>query len=107
MISRSIIAPTLMALCLMGMSAYVSATDLDDNIGLDEPLTDRLEPFVNIQFITTKAVVKAKARAKRGQKDLGIDNAGIGNINIGPGAKLKGVTIVNISKVKNGTVISK
>ncbi len=107
MTTGSKILPPLLALCLLATSVQVGATDLDDNIGLDDPISDRLEPFVNIQFITTRAIVKAKARAKRGQNDVGIDNAGIGNINIGPGAKLKGVTIVNVSKTKNGTVISK
>ncbi len=107
MATQSRITAALMALCLTISSLPVGANDLDDNIGLDEPISDRLEPFVNIQFITTKAIVKARARAKRGESNIDIDNAGIGNVNIGAGAKLKGVTIINLSKTKNGNVISK
>ena len=94
---------------LLAMSTATLANDLDDGIPIDEALSDSLKKDFNASFVVTKSVTKAKAQANKGENSKTIilkDGAGVGNIDIGAGADLKGATIINLSTNKNTTAIS-
>ena len=77
------------------------AGDLDDGIGGDEALEDKIQINKNIEFIKRNAT----AKALRGAKNT-IVNCGAGNMNFAPGTKFNAnTTIVNLSNNKNSTSI--
>lgn len=80
------------------MSLNVNADDLDDGIGIDEPIDDSLNLGKNINFIKRSAIAKSKSGNKKNSQSSGCD--GTGNIKIGAGSNLKGATIVNLSNNK-------
>lgn len=91
---------------LFGFSASTFATDLDDDIGSDEPINDDLRKDQNTEFIVVNAKAKANAKAKRGTGTEGTSEDGAGNINIGVGVDLSGATIINLSDNEGATVVS-
>lgn len=86
-------------LCLAPVFAL--AGDTDDGIALDDPIKDDLEEDKNFAYI----IVKAKGKAKKGGKGVITSTDGVGNINIGSNANLKGATIVNLSKNKDNETV--
>ncbi len=90
--------------CLV-MSGQLFGSDLDDGIGIDEPISDSIAVDRNVNFIVADAVAKAKKKSSNGNVIIN-DGAGLGNINIGAGTDLSGATIINLSDNENGTVIA-
>jgi hypothetical protein len=77
------------------------ADDLDDSIGGDEAIEDKLQINKNIEYIKRNEM----AKAKRGAKNT-IVNCGAGNQAFGAGTKFKAnTTIVNLSNNKNAVSI--
>lgn len=77
------------------------ADDLDDGIGGDDPIEDKLQINKNIEYIKRNAMAKAMS----GNKNT-IVNCGTGNMNFAPGTKFKSnTTIVNLSNNKNATSV--
>jgi len=78
------------------------ADDLDDGIGLDEAIEDKIQLKPNIDYIRRSAI----ARARRAQ-DRGTAAAcnGIGNQIFGAGSNLKGATIINLSDNKGTSAV--
>lgn len=103
MLGKRIIACSLAVL----LSPCGLANDLDDGIALDEPISDGLKKSINVNFIVRKALAQAKAAEKRGRNNEQIEEVGVGNIVISPGADLDGAVIVNLSNNTNGVVVSK
>ena len=91
----------LLLLCLVSSSLY--ADDLNDGIGIDEPINDDLQISPNIDFIKRNAIAKARRATKGGKSNSGC--SGTGNQSFGPGANLKGATIVNLSNNKGATSV--
>ena len=75
------------------------AGDLDDGMGIDEDINDNLQLNTNIDFIKRNAL----AKSKRNKGDSGC--GGAGNQTFGPGANLKGATIVNLSDNKGASSV--
>jgi len=96
----------LTGLLLLTTHVAVIADDLDDGIAIDTPLNDDLNPDLNIQFITAMARSKAKSGSQRVITNDDQNN-GLGNINIGANANLRGAIIVNLSENKNTAVLSR
>lgn len=81
------------------------ATNFNDGISPDAPTQDKIQRDVNREFIVQKAI----ARSRTGKNNIvssGKNNAGIGNIIIGPKANLKGAIILNQSEIEDAAVIS-
>lgn len=80
------------------------ATNYNDGINPDGPIQGKMTKDTNIKFI----IQKATARSKSGKNKVitSGDNAGIGNIIVGPGSNLKGAIIINQSENKDSSVIS-
>ncbi len=76
------------------------SNDLNDVIGLDEPIKDHLETDINYKYIVAKSKTRAFLRI-----DNDLQSEGIGNINIGPNANLKGATIINSSNIKDVAIV--
>jgi hypothetical protein len=91
-------------LTMLFLAPFSVAGDLDDGIGIDEPISDDIEAEKNISFI----VVRAKARARNTDSDKVIinDENGVGNISIGAGTDLDGATIINLSDNDDAAVVS-
>ncbi|WP_341326995.1 hypothetical protein [Methylotuvimicrobium sp. KM2] len=68
------------------------ANDLDDGIGIDEPINDNIQLNPNIDFIKRNALAKARRNT-----DQNSGCGGTGNQTFGPGANLQNATIVNLS----------
>lgn len=94
-----------MVLAMVGWLCFVPLTvmagDTDDGIALDDPIKDDLEADRNFAYITAKA----KGKAKKGGNGVITSTDGVGNINIGSNANLKGATIVNLSKNKDNETV--
>lgn len=89
-----------MLLLVLG-SQTLLADDLDDGIGGDEPIEDKLQINKNIEYIKRNALAKAQQGGKKA-----IVNCGAGNMNFAPGTKFAaGTTIVNLSDNKNSASI--
>lgn len=87
-------------LFLLALSGhFVYADEFDGGIPIDEPIKDKLDKGINIQYIKRNA----KASAKSGKNIKGCD--GSGNQTFGPGANLKNATIVNLSDNKGATSV--
>ena len=78
------------------VSSPLYADDLDDGIGIDEAIDDKLQLEINIDYIKRSAIAKARRAEAKGNSGC----SGIGNQSFGPGANLKGATIVNLSDNK-------
>ncbi|MGR9044736.1 MAG: hypothetical protein ACU83N_05530 [Gammaproteobacteria bacterium] len=91
----------LLLLCLTSGAVY--ADDLNDGIGIDEEINDNLQLNTNIDFIKRNAIAKARRAADGGKGTAGC--SGTGNQSFGPGANLKGATIVNLSNNKGATSV--
>ncbi len=90
---------TYLAIIALVLSAGLSvAGDLDDGIGIDQPINDDLSLDKNIKFITRKAIAKAKS-----QQGGGTSACGSGNVVIGPGSKVK--EVINVSTNKGTTAV--
>jgi hypothetical protein len=87
-------------LFLLLIGSPIFADDLNDGIAIDEPVDDGLQMQKNSNFIERNAM----AKALRGDKKTIVD-CGTGNQVFGPGANLKGATIVNLSNNKNSTSV--
>lgn len=94
----------LMAACSLVTPCF--ATNYDDGIAPEGPIQDNIEKDSNINYIIQKATASSKSGS---DKVITADdgNAGIGNIIIGPGADLNGITIINQSDNDGAAVISK
>ncbi|MEQ1638497.1 MAG: hypothetical protein ABL903_17645 [Methylococcales bacterium] len=90
----------LLLICLMLVSFHVCADDLNDGIGIDEPIDDKIQLNPNIDFLKQNAISKAG-----GKENLENDCQGTGNLIIGPGADLGNATIVNLSNNKKSTQV--
>ncbi|MFO1290357.1 MAG: hypothetical protein E6Q61_09290 [Nitrosomonas sp.] len=75
------------------------ADEFDGGIPIDEPIKDKLDKSINIEYIKRNA--KASAKSGNDIKDCG----GSGNQTFGPGANLKNATIVNLSDNKGATSV--
>lgn len=82
---------------LSGIGSIALANDLDDGLGIDEDIDDKLQLNKNVAFIRRAA----KAKAASGKAITNDDTCGTGNQVIGQGSTLKNVTIVNLSKNRN------
>ncbi len=82
------------------------ATNFNDGIGPDGPISDVIREDINVEFISQKALAASRTRKL---KILSTDEnaAGIGNIIIGPGANLKGAIIINKSDNTGAAAIAK
>lgn len=89
-------------LLLIGSTTVAYADDFDGGIPLDEPIDDKLETTLNIEFIKRNAKSKALRGADKGKNR---DCGGTGNQTFGPGANLQGATIVNLSDNKGATSV--
>lgn len=87
----------LILLCLFGGS--VNADDLNDGIAIDEPINDDLQLNTNVEFIKRNALAKANRAIKNGTSTSD-GCGGAGNQTFGPGANLRGATIINLSNNK-------
>jgi len=85
-------------LILFCASSGIYADEFDGGIPLDTPVSDKLEKSPNIEFIKRNALTKAQQGAAINTLDCGT-----GNQTFGPGADLKGATIVNLSDNKGAT----
>ncbi|MGR9114821.1 MAG: hypothetical protein ACU85E_03585 [Gammaproteobacteria bacterium] len=86
---------------LILVSGSLAADDLNDGIGIDEPINDNLQLNSNIDFIKRNAI----AKARRGANGSNSGCSGTGNQSFGPGANLQGATIVNLSDNKGATSV--
>lgn len=77
-----------------------NADDLDDGIGIDNPIDDGLDLDKNINFIKRSAIAKSKSKSGQSNSSQSGGCDGTGNIKIGAGSNLKGATIVNLSNNK-------
>ena len=82
------------------ISSPIYAGDLDDGLGIDENISDDLQLNTNVEFIKRNAIAKAK---RKSNQDSGC--SGTGNQTFGPGANLKGATIVNLSNNKGASSV--
>ena len=96
------IALTVFCLTLNGTAI---GNDLNDSITIDTPVSDNVNVDKNTRFRVMDAKAKAKRKGGKIITNSGQNN-GLGNINIGAGANLKGTTIINLSNNKNGTAIA-
>lgn len=85
------------------LTAPAYAADFDDGIGIDEEINDNLQLNSNIDYIKRNAIAKARRSIKNGKGNSGCN--GTGNQSFGPGANLKGATIVNLSNNKGATSV--
>ena len=92
-----------MAICCLSTLSF--ATNYNDGISPEGPIQDKISKDTNIQYIIQKAT--ARSQSGKGKVISSDDNAGIGNVIIGPGTDLKGVTIINNSDNTDAAVISK
>ena len=105
----------LLILWLVCVNSSGFCADLDDGLGLGEPIVDEIKTGINVQFIRRNAVAKVRRKAKKAEEGTeGVEGAdaealecdGAGNINIGPGTDLSGVrTIVNVSTNTGTTTV--
>lgn len=112
----------LLILWLVCINSSGFCADLDDGLGLGEPIVDEIKTGINVQFIRRNAVAKVRRKAKKAEEGTqGLEGGegveadadaealecdGAGNINIGPGTDLSGVrTIVNVSTNKGTTTV--
>ena len=93
------------AICMTATTLIAHAGDLDDGIDFDKAINDDLKKETNFQYI----IMKAKAQSALGaSKSLIIKDgksAGVGNINFGPGSRLRNVTVINTSNNKGAAAI--
>lgn len=91
-------------LCLFPLlGGPLCADDLDGGIALDDlVIKDNLENTLNIEYIKRNARAKALRGAASGQSQ---GCSGVGNQTFGPGAKLQGATIINLSDNKGTTSV--
>lgn len=88
---------TYISLIFFVTSGVAYADDFDGGIPLDNAgINDNLDMGLNIQYIKRNAI----AKARRGAKGASTNCGGAGNQTFGPGANLKGATIVNLSDNK-------
>lgn len=85
-------------LVLYCVSFGTYADEFDGGIPLDTLISDKLEKTINIEYIKRNALTKAQQGAAINSLDCGT-----GNQTFGPGADLKGATIVNLSDNKGST----
>lgn len=85
-------------LILLIFTATVTADDLDDGIGIDEPITDDLNLDKNVQFIVRNALSKGNSN----QADS-TGTCGSGNIVIGAGSNVQ--EVINISSNTGTTAV--
>lgn len=81
------------------------ATNFDDGISAGGPIDDKIQKEPNREFITQKAIARSRSGRNKVISNSN-DNAGIGNIIIGPGANLNGAIILNQSENVDAAVIS-
>lgn len=91
----------LITILLNGMNCY--AGDLDDGIGIDEPINDDISLGKNVQFIIRNALAKGKSGKSKEGGGGQTDACGSGNIVIGAGSKVK--EVINISTNKGTTAV--
>jgi hypothetical protein len=89
-----------LAAVLLSVLSTGFADDLDDGIALDTPINDDLQLDINVDFIKRNA----KAKARRGAASRS-GCQGAGNQTFGPGANLKGATIVNLSNNQGSSTV--
>tara|TARA_R110002073_G_scaffold327113_1_gene507527 strand:+ start:103 stop:411 length:309 start_codon:yes stop_codon:yes gene_type:complete len=83
-------------------TSVVYADDFDGGIPIDSAgINDNLDLGINIQYIKRNAI----AKARRGAKGATTNCGGAGNQTFGPGADLKGATIVNLSDNKGTSAV--
>ncbi len=87
---------------MINFSIAANATNFADEIGGDTMIKDEMEFETNKSFI----VRRGQARSQMGHGVVTGGNAGMGNVNIGVGADLRGATIINNATIKDGAVIS-
>ncbi len=85
---------------LLIFATTVSAGDLDDGIGIDEPINDDLNLDKNVKFIIRNALAKGGSGQTNG---TGSGTCGSGNITIGAGSKVK--EVINISTNTGTTAV--
>ncbi len=81
-------------LLIISCSFSVFANDLDDGIGLDEPINDDLKIDTNVQFIKRKALAKSKGKSS----NAGGMSCGIGSVCIQSGSDVKEINVVSDNK---------
>ena len=85
-----------LSLLILLLCNSLNADEFDGGIPIGEPITDKLDKSLNIQYIKRNAMAKAKRGSSIGNTECG----GTGNQTFGPGANLQGATIVNLSDNK-------